>query len=150
MTQVESIIKQLQQVLFVERICQEEKWKRGDCFNIFQILGVATSEVRLHSAFLAERSVSVMWASTRISRSPAVRTSAAATARSSIRAEPIWSRIRKAKTIPISTEKCLLRITVRRCTTEMSCASREARSVFISAEKGEKTVEQAGCYFGGS
>lgn len=25
MTQVESIIKQLQQVLFVERICQEEK-----------------------------------------------------------------------------------------------------------------------------
>lgn len=54
MTQVESIIKQLQQVLFVERICQEEKWKRGDCFNIFQILGVATSEVRLHSAFLAE------------------------------------------------------------------------------------------------
>ena len=54
MTQVESIIKQLQQVLFVERICQEERWKRGDCFNIFQILGVATSEVRLHSAFLAE------------------------------------------------------------------------------------------------
>lgn len=50
MTQVESIIKQLQQVLFVERICQEERWKRGDCFNTFQILGVATSEVRLHSA----------------------------------------------------------------------------------------------------
>lgn len=40
MTQVESIIKQLQQVLFVERICQEEKWKRGDCFNIFRFLAL--------------------------------------------------------------------------------------------------------------
>lgn len=28
MTQVESIIKQLQQVLFVERICQEEKMEK--------------------------------------------------------------------------------------------------------------------------
>ena len=54
MTQIESIIKQLQQILIVERNNQEEKWKRGECFNIFQILGVATSEVRLHSAFLAE------------------------------------------------------------------------------------------------
>ena len=54
MTQIESIIKQLQQILIIERNNQEEKWKRGECFNIFQILGVATSEVRLHSAFLAE------------------------------------------------------------------------------------------------
>lgn len=54
MTQIESIIKQLQPILIVERNNQDEKWKRGECFNIFQILGVATSEVRLHSAFLAE------------------------------------------------------------------------------------------------
>lgn len=54
MTQIESIIKQLQQILIIERNNQEEKRKRGECFNIFQILGVATSEVRLHSAFLAE------------------------------------------------------------------------------------------------
>jgi hypothetical protein len=54
MTHIDSIIKQLQQILLVERNNQEEKWKRGECFNIFQILGVATSEVRLHSAFLAE------------------------------------------------------------------------------------------------
>ena len=54
MTHIDSIIKQLQQILLVERNNQEEKWKRGECFNIFQILGVATNEVRLHSAFLAE------------------------------------------------------------------------------------------------
>ena len=54
MTHIDSIIKQLQQILLVERNNQKEKWKRGECFNIFQILGVATSEVRLHSAFLAE------------------------------------------------------------------------------------------------
>lgn len=54
MIQIESIIKQLQPILIVERNNQDEKWKRGECFNIFQILGVATNEVRLHSAFLAE------------------------------------------------------------------------------------------------
>ena len=54
MTHIDSIIIQLQQILLVERNNQEEKWKRGECFNIFQILGVATNEVRLHSAFLAE------------------------------------------------------------------------------------------------
>ncbi len=54
MAHIESILKQLQQILIVERSNQEERWKRGECFNIFQILGVSTSEVRLHSAFLAE------------------------------------------------------------------------------------------------
>lgn len=54
MIQIESIIKQLQPILIVERNNQDEKWKRGECFNIFQIFGVATNEVRLHSAFLAE------------------------------------------------------------------------------------------------
>lgn len=54
MPHIESILKQLQQILIVERNNQEERWKRGECFNIFQILGVSTSEVRLHSAFLAE------------------------------------------------------------------------------------------------
>ena len=54
MTQIESIIKQLQQILIVEHNNQEERWKRGECFNIFHILDVSTSEVRLHSAFLAE------------------------------------------------------------------------------------------------
>ena len=54
MPHIQSVLKQLQQILIVERNNQEERWKRGECFNIFQILGVSTSEVRLHSAILAE------------------------------------------------------------------------------------------------
>ena len=33
---------------------EEEKRKRGECFNVFNTLGLRSEEVRLHSAFLAE------------------------------------------------------------------------------------------------
>ena len=51
---LEQLLKDISKIILLEKAQQEEKWKRGECFNIFQILGVATSEVRLHSAFLAE------------------------------------------------------------------------------------------------
>ena len=54
MDKIESILKQLNQIVLVERTEQEEKRKRGECFNLFQILLLSRNEVRLHSAFLAE------------------------------------------------------------------------------------------------
>lgn len=54
MTQIEHILKQVLNIVSVERTTKEEKRKRGENFNIFQVLGLESSEVRLHSAFLAE------------------------------------------------------------------------------------------------
>ena len=48
------LIKQISEILLQEKTQQEERRKRGECFNIFEILGVQTSEVRLHSAIIAE------------------------------------------------------------------------------------------------
>lgn len=36
------------------RIEREEKRKRGELFNIFNVLDLRTNEVRTHSAFIAE------------------------------------------------------------------------------------------------
>ena len=54
MKNIESILKQISAIVEREKIQQEEKRKRGENFNIFSVLGLSTSEVRLHSAFLAE------------------------------------------------------------------------------------------------
>lgn len=54
MNKIESLLKRLNRIVVVERTEQEEKGKRGECFNIFQILQLSRNEVRLHSAFLAE------------------------------------------------------------------------------------------------
>lgn len=54
MKNIESILKQISAIVEREKIQQEEKRKRGENFNIFNVLGLSTSEVRLHSAFLAE------------------------------------------------------------------------------------------------
>ncbi|MBQ9575876.1 MAG: PD-(D/E)XK nuclease family protein [Muribaculaceae bacterium] len=54
MANIETLIKQISKIVVEERIQQEEKRKRGENFNIFSVLGLSTSEVRLHSAFLAE------------------------------------------------------------------------------------------------
>ena len=54
MTNVELILKQISEIVVKERTLQEEKRKRGENFNIFSVLGLSTSEVRLHSAFLGE------------------------------------------------------------------------------------------------
>lgn len=54
MANIESLLKQISEIVVKEKIQQEEKRKRGENFNIFSLLGLSTSEVRLHSAFLGE------------------------------------------------------------------------------------------------
>lgn len=54
MDELTKLIKQVSAILVREKTQQEEKRKRGERFNIFEILGLQTSEVRLHSAIIAE------------------------------------------------------------------------------------------------
>lgn len=54
MANIETLLKRISEIVVKEKIQQEEKRKRGENFNIFSVLGLSTSEVRLHSAFLAE------------------------------------------------------------------------------------------------
>ena len=49
-----NLLKKVSLIVARDKIQQEEKRKRGENFNIFKTLGMQTSEVRLHSAFLAE------------------------------------------------------------------------------------------------
>ena len=54
MDELTKLIKQVSEILVREKTQQEEKRKRGERFNIFEIMGLQTSEVRLHSAIIAE------------------------------------------------------------------------------------------------
>jgi len=54
MANLEELLKEISGIVKVEKTLQEEKRKRGENFNIFNVLGLSSSEVRLHSAFLAE------------------------------------------------------------------------------------------------
>ena len=54
MTNIETLLKQISEIVVKERTQQEEKRIRGENFNVFSVLGLSTSEVRLHSAFLGE------------------------------------------------------------------------------------------------
>ena len=54
MTNIETLLRQISKIVEREKTQQEEKRKRGENFNIFDVLGLSTSEVRLHSAFLGE------------------------------------------------------------------------------------------------
>lgn len=54
MVNIETLLRQISEIVVKERIQQEERRKRGENFNIFSVLGLSTSEVRLHSAFLGE------------------------------------------------------------------------------------------------
>ena len=54
MDKLETLLKEISKIVVREKTQQEEKRKRGENFNIFKVLGLSTSEVRLHSAFLAE------------------------------------------------------------------------------------------------
>ena len=49
-----NILKQIPIIVAKEKALHEEKKKCGEYYNIFKTLGLQTSEVRLHSAFLAE------------------------------------------------------------------------------------------------
>ena len=48
------LLKQVSRIVAKEKALHEEKKKNGEYYNIFKILDLQTSEVRLHSAFLAE------------------------------------------------------------------------------------------------
>ena len=54
MTNLESLLKDISKIVVEEKTRQEEGRKRGEKFNIFNVLGLSRDEVRLHSAFLAE------------------------------------------------------------------------------------------------
>ena len=54
MANLEELLKEVSKIVVREKTQQEERRKRGENFNIFKVLGLSTSEVRLHSAFLAE------------------------------------------------------------------------------------------------
>ena len=54
MANLEELLKKVSEIVVREKTQQEEKRKRGENFNIFRVLGLSTSEVRLQSAFLAE------------------------------------------------------------------------------------------------
>ena len=54
MERLKELLSQISKIVLKEKTQQEEKRKSGENFNIFKVLGLSTSEVRLHSAFLAE------------------------------------------------------------------------------------------------
>ena len=54
MQKIKKLLSQISQIVVEEKTQQEERRKRGENYNIFKVLGLSSSEVRLHSAFLAE------------------------------------------------------------------------------------------------
>ncbi len=54
MTELEKLLNAIKEIVDREKTLQEAKRERGENFNIFNVLGVSTSEVKLHSAFIAE------------------------------------------------------------------------------------------------
>ena len=54
MIELQKLLNAIKEIVDREKTLQEAKRTRGENFNIFNVLGVSTSEVRLHSAFIAE------------------------------------------------------------------------------------------------
>lgn len=54
MEKIKELLNQISKIVVEEKTQLEERRKRGENFNIFKVLGLSSSEVRLHSAFLAE------------------------------------------------------------------------------------------------
>lgn len=54
MTELEKLLNAIKEIIDREKTLQEAKRARGENFNIFNVMGVSTSEVKLHSAFIAE------------------------------------------------------------------------------------------------
>ena len=54
MERLQSILTQVGVIVEREKTMQAEKWKRGENFNVFQVLKLQTNETRLHSSFIAE------------------------------------------------------------------------------------------------
>ena len=54
MGSLQTLLDEVQLIVNRNRIEREEKRKRGELFNIFNVLDLRTNEVRTHSAFIAE------------------------------------------------------------------------------------------------
>jgi hypothetical protein len=54
MERLNQLLKQISEIVLKENTQREEKRRRGENFNVFKVLGLTTSEVRLHSALIAE------------------------------------------------------------------------------------------------
>jgi len=54
MIEIEHLLYKVKKVIDKASIEKEARRKRGELFNIFDVLGVSSSEVRTHTAFLAE------------------------------------------------------------------------------------------------
>jgi hypothetical protein len=54
MEDLEELLQQISKIVEKDEIKKEEQRKRGERFNIFNVLNLTSDEVRLHSAFLAE------------------------------------------------------------------------------------------------
>lgn len=50
---IQDLLKQIYEICLIEDKRDEERRRRGEDFNIFSILNLSTSEVRLHSTFLS-------------------------------------------------------------------------------------------------
>ena len=51
---VEYLLAQISRLYQEAKLDEERKAKRGEFFNIFNVIGLSSEEVRLHSAFIAE------------------------------------------------------------------------------------------------
>lgn len=49
-----NLLQKVNKIALTEQLEQRERLKRGENFNVFNVLGLSTEEVRLHSAFVAE------------------------------------------------------------------------------------------------
>ena len=53
MENLSKLISEIRKIVHQERAIREERRRRGEFYNIFDILNLSSSEVRLHSAFIA-------------------------------------------------------------------------------------------------
>lgn len=51
---IQKLLTKVKRITDIDDKVQEERRKRGDLFNVFNVIGLWSEEVRLHSAFLAE------------------------------------------------------------------------------------------------
>lgn len=54
MNDLRHLLLEIQHNVDTQRQIREERYSHGECFNIFNVLGLSTNETRTHSAFIAE------------------------------------------------------------------------------------------------
>lgn len=53
-TKLDNLFRKVNNIVIEDRLRRNEKYMRGESFNIFEVLNLETNETRTHSAFLAE------------------------------------------------------------------------------------------------